>query len=844
MTPSRKLLLLAPIVDRIRRVDYWIANKGGSPGHRTTALTETLLVNHLNGTTRIGACPMQQGSSKTRLALLDLDDHDKKMKWTEVQDIATKIIEMGSLVDVEFIPFRSSGGRGMHLYAIWPEPQEARDVRAFLSGILNSIGYSNGTKGLQQKQIEIFPKQDVIPADGWGNMFVLPCAGNSMSVPLHPETLQEIHLADVEWPDSLPAPPAPVVERAVVTVEAGSVETARIRSALMHVDPNELDYDQWIRIVMAVSHGTNGSAEGHALIHEWSSQFSRYDPAETDKQWDWAKPDKPGGITVNTLFAEARRRGWVEAPNADGFENLDEAAEAEGRRAAQEITGPMLLDDVSVDEIVAKVRDLSPVAQRTAIAEIETVAPEAAREARYLLSRVSTSAGVSTVQGGEDKPMPSGAFPHLRKVGKGMRPINHSANYVALLDHYKVAIAYDVIRKDVRATVGGQPLPKSDNEGEVLLRRVEDFCNLNGVPSEGLGNTLTALAAGNPINPVVDVLSQLKWDGKPRFDAMAEAVGASNGAAARAAFRIFLIQACAAADGAERGMRANPAAQPKYEMILLLRGEQGAKKTSGMRMLLPRALREYFQDGITLVIGDRDSERRAVACWIGELGELEATFRRSDVAQLKSFMSRREDALRVAYGRSDSKFQRRTTFVGSVNSERVLADLTGNRRYAALSITSMAIGWSDDEIEQLWAEAWHRYCQGEQWWPTEAEAEIFKGAVEDFESESEIEERLLARYDWEHAMHLRVAKRLPVTDLLDAIRGSGRGGPYSRAVMDEMRETMRRLWRKRGAKLKNGDLCVQVLDRWVPVYAKGGKNYGMLLPPDRTGGDRGVGDLF
>lgn len=337
MTPARQLLQLAPILGRIRRIDHWVVAKGSSPMHRGSAMTDALLTNHIVGATRVGACPMERGSSTTRLALLDLDDHNKEMKWTEVQDIASKIIDNGRMLEVEFIPFRSSGGRGMHLYAIWDEPQDARSVRAHLSTVLSSVGHSNGTKGLQANQVEVFPKQDSVPADGWGNMFVLPCAGNSESVPLHPDTLQVIHLADTEWPVSTPVPHAPAPQRPPVVVEPGSADISRVRSALMHLDPNEFDYDGWIRLVMAVSHGTNGSAAGHALIHEWSSQFVRYDPVETDKQWNWAKPDKPGGITVNTLFAEAHERGWFEPPNADGFYDITPEGLAREARAIEDM---------------------------------------------------------------------------------------------------------------------------------------------------------------------------------------------------------------------------------------------------------------------------------------------------------------------------------------------------------------------------------------------------------------------------------------------------------------------------------------------------------------------------
>lgn len=335
----------------------------------------------------------------------------------------------------------------------------------------------------------------------------------------------------------------------------------------------------------------------------------------------------------------------------------------------------------------------------------------------------------------------------------------------------------------------------------------------------------------------MDYLTTLEWDGKPRFDALAKAVDASDTVTARAAFRIFLLQACAAADGGERGMRANREALPKYETVLVLQGEQGVGKTSGLRRLLPAPLRVYFQHGVTLVIGDKDSERQAVSAWISELGELEATFRRSEFERLKAFLSKREDRIRVAYGRTDSRFQRRTVFVASANSDKVLTDSTGNRRFAVLSVTTMSIGWSGEEIGQLWGEAWHRYCGGEQWWPIEDEKIALRGAAERFETASAVEERLVAKYDWERGMTgVRTVERLSVARILDLLRPATGARDYTQVEMSNAREAIRRLWRRHGATLQDGVLCVRVLDNWTPIYASGGKKTGFLLPPERDGG--------
>src|SRR5690606_15508008 len=98
------------------------------------------------------------------------------------------------------------------------------------------------------------------------------------------------------------------------------------------LDPSDYDYDGWLRLLYATHDATEGSAEGLAMMHAWSSRWPSYDAhasaAETEKQWNFAK-SKPGGIGAGSLFRAARLAGWIDplhAPSAEGFPNLVEEA--------------------------------------------------------------------------------------------------------------------------------------------------------------------------------------------------------------------------------------------------------------------------------------------------------------------------------------------------------------------------------------------------------------------------------------------------------------------------------------------------------------------------------------
>ena len=67
---------------------------------------------------------------------------------------------------------------------------------------------------------------------------------------------------------------------------------------------------------------------------------------------------------------------------------------------------------------------------------------------------------------------------------------------------------------------------------------------------------------------------------------------------------------------------------------------------------------------------NKDSVKLAISAWITELGEIDATFRKADIAALKAFISKRVDKFRRPYAMSDSAYPRQTIFVGTVTMPR------------------------------------------------------------------------------------------------------------------------------------------------------------------------------
>ena len=292
-------------------------------------------------------------------------------------------------------------------------------------------------------------------------------------------------------------------------------------------------------------------------------------------------------------------------------------------------------------------------------------------------------------------------------------------NMDALFDWYGIDCEYDVYSKNMMFSINSEPdeVQSADtiiekvqsatinNKWEWSIARIQRYainkCYEN--PSNAVLDWLESLfsvelpTVDDPINKVFDHLSVEEPDNFKRM-----------------LFRKWLIQCCAAIDGAKR--TANKNAKPKYESILVFCGDQGAGKTKFFKNLLPENLSRYVATGLTLDPSSADGIRKATCSAITELGELDATFRRSDISHIKAFLSCEEDTYRLPYATDVRSYPRRTSYCASVNDTHFLQDSTGNRRYWTLAIADNIQLPTRELMDAAMLEAYVSYLKGEEWW--------------------------------------------------------------------------------------------------------------------------------
>ena len=140
------------------------------------------------------------------------------------------------------------------------------------------------------------------------------------------------------------------------------------------------------------------------------------------------------------------------------------------------------------------------------------------------------------------------------------------------------------------------------------------------------------------------------------------------------------------------------------EVVPVLIGPQGCGKTTFLRRLLPRQLREYYLDHLNLS-NKFDKEMALTNNLLVNLDELEA-IRPSQHAALKQTLSKNKVNGRPIFGKAQDDRPRYASFVSTTNNLHPLTDATGSRRYICMTIPKGQFidNVGDIDYEQLYAQ--------------------------------------------------------------------------------------------------------------------------------------------
>lgn len=210
---------------------------------------------------------------------------------------------------------------------------------------------------------------------------------------------------------------------------------------------------------------------------------------------------------------------------------------------------------------------------------------------------------------------------------------------------------------------------------------------------------LVIVASEKTYHPVKKYLNGLKWDGVERLETwLVDLLGVDNNQYVRDISRKIL---CAAVKRIyEPGC--------KFDYMLIVEGDQGIGKSTFFNILGG----EWYLD---TQLNTSESKKEIVdvmqTAWIIEIADL-AGFRKHEIENLRSFISRNIDKVRLSYARRSEYFPRQNIFIGTHNpsgNNEYLKDDTGNRRFWPVVATKIDIEKAKELRDQLWAEAVVKY---------------------------------------------------------------------------------------------------------------------------------------
>lgn len=176
--------------------------------------------------------------------------------------------------------------------------------------------------------------------------------------------------------------------------------------------------------------------------------------------------------------------------------------------------------------------------------------------------------------------------------------------------------------------------------------------------------------------------------------------------------------------------------------MLVLSGGQGLGKTTWLNNLVPKELEKYHFTG-AINPNNKDSQIQLAENMMINIDELQG-LRANDIEAMKSLITSKDIKIRRPYAVNHDNLPHRASFVGSVNSQHFLSDVTGNRRFLCFEVSSINYG-HDVPLEKVYAQAKYLFENSFQYWFSQEDVATLNINNENFRIRN-MEEELLFKY--------------------------------------------------------------------------------------------------
>lgn len=264
---------------------------------------------------------------------------------------------------------------------------------------------------------------------------------------------------------------------------------------------------------------------------------------------------------------------------------------------------------------------------------------------------------------------------------------------------------------------------------EALIEGIEPtFCEIN----EYVHSTRIPL-----YNPIVDYLSKLpKWDGTDHIRMLAERVPTDNPYWHRLFKQWFLSMVAHWMNADEKHANST---------VPILIGDQGYRKSTFCKIILPPELQAYYSDSIDFR-SNVEAEHSLMRFLLVNVDEFDQLSDKQS-AFVKHLFQKQESHRRRMYSETITAQRRYASFIGTTNSESILNDPTGNRRYLCVKVTDMIDAKSHIDYAQLYSQAAFLINSGERYWVNDEDERMIEETNSRFTVETPLEQLFLSAFD-------------------------------------------------------------------------------------------------
>ena len=240
----------------------------------------------------------------------------------------------------------------------------------------------------------------------------------------------------------------------------------------------------------------------------------------------------------------------------------------------------------------------------------------------------------------------------------------------------------------------------------------------------------TRIQQYDPVNAWLDKLPA--WDGQDRIKELAARVPTCQPHWEKY-LRCWLVGMVAQWRESDKQLTGNA-------LTPLLIGRQGCGKTRFCKILLPPALRDYYNDKLNFK-NEFDLNIALTSFALINIDEFDKTTNSQQIV-LKYLLSSSDVKFRPPYGKTIQFYRRYTSFIGTTNQPKPLVDPTGSRRFVCVGVTGN-INFEDNlEHEQLFAQALHLFNNKERFWLNDKEIQTLIEENEPFQRLNDLVEMI------------------------------------------------------------------------------------------------------